>query len=258
MVYTVALVALSSLRFYDNVAITFSMASTIFFLSLAVNILSSILPTSASPLAASSNNQSSSSPVYVAVSRPPKPPICPKDLGPIPPRTTFFARDCENAVAMIPRDIRPSSPLRNFYLLAEHVDPAMPNVQLPFERESVQLLMASSFMHVPHERATWMDIWGPSRLILQQCTKHKNGGIITNIGVNEGLDLAIYSKRSLFASARRLRDSSRATTNVAEVEFLQLLGLLPAPRSSHRPNLLTATAAEGDESGEVEEAATTA
>lgn len=136
MVYTVALVALSSLRFYDNVAITFSMASTIFFLSLAVNILSSILPTSASPLAASSNNQSSSSPVYVAVSRPPKPPICPKDLGPIPPRTTFFARDCENAVAMIPRDIRPSSPLRNFYLLAEHVDPAMPNVQLPFERES--------------------------------------------------------------------------------------------------------------------------
>ncbi|CAO1601726.1 hypothetical protein XANCAGTX0491_005368 [Xanthoria calcicola] len=118
--------------------------------------------------------------------------------------------------------------------------------------------MASSFMHVPHERATWMDIWGPSRLILQQCTKHKNGGIVTNIGVNEKLDLAIYSKRSLFASARRLRDSSRATTNVAEVEFLQLLGVLPAPGSSHRPNLLTATAAEGDESGEVEEAATTA
>lgn len=112
------------------------MAFTIFFLSMAVNILSSILPTSASPLAASSANQSSSSPVHVAVTRPPKPPICPQDLGPIPPRTTFFARDCENAVAMIPRDIRPSSPLRNFYLLAEHVDPAMPNVQLPFERES--------------------------------------------------------------------------------------------------------------------------
>lgn len=89
-------------------------------------------------------------------------------------------------------------------------------------------------------------------------SNHPNFSPPPHVGVNEGLDLAIYSKRSLFASARRLRDSSRATTNVAEVEFLQLLGLLPAPRSSHRPNLLTATAAEGDESGEVEEAATTA
>ncbi|KAL9028749.1 MAG: hypothetical protein Q9196_002941 [Gyalolechia fulgens] len=109
----------------------------------------------------------------------------------------------------------------------------MPNVQLPFEREYgdciVQLLMASSFMDVPHEQATWMDIWGPSRLILQQCIKvHNTGGIITNIGVNEKLDLAIYSKRSLFALTRRLRASSDpVATSIAESEFLQLLGIVP-------------------------------
>ncbi|KAI4254423.1 MAG: hypothetical protein L6R42_007194 [Xanthoria sp. 1 TBL-2021] len=238
------------------------MGFTIFILYLALNIVSSILSTSASPLTTPPNNQSSSSPVDLVVTRPPKPPICPDDLGPRPPRTTFFARDCENAVAMIPRDIRPSSPLRTFYLLAEHVDPAKPNVQLPFERESgdcvVQVLMASSFMDVPHERATWMDIWGPARLMLQQCTKNKKGGIITNIGVNEKLDLTIYSKRSIFATVRRLRNSPRATTNVAEVEFLQLLGVLPASGSRQHRNLLNETAAEGEQGGEVEEGVTTA
>ncbi|KAL8914931.1 MAG: hypothetical protein Q9171_000558 [Xanthocarpia ochracea] len=275
------------------------MVSTVLISFLALNTLFPILHTSASPFPFPD----------VAISRPPKPPICPEDLGPRPPRTVGFSRDCERAIASIPRDMRPASPVRNFYLLTEHVDPTMPNVQLPFERESgmslvphvtalpvllgaeeayrrrdypwgdllarsyqkesvlgaphlrlleisaavsklfltfrplgdcvVQLLMASSMMNVPHDRATWMDIWGPSRLILQQCIGggRKKGGIITNIGENEKLDLAIYSKRSLFAATRRLRDSPRATTNVAEVEFLQLLGLLPGPAGSIRASL---------------------
>ena len=93
----------------------------------------------------------------------------------------------------------------------------------------VQLLMASSFMDVPHERAAWMDIWGPSRLILQQCIIPKNaGGIVTHIGEAGKLDLAIYSKRSLFALNRRLRASrDPVATSIAEHEFLQLLGLAP-------------------------------
>ncbi|KAL8862032.1 MAG: hypothetical protein Q9178_001487 [Gyalolechia marmorata] len=273
------------------------MVSSMLISFLALNTLFPILHTSASPFPSPD----------VPISRPPKPPICPEDLGPRPPRTVGFLRDCERAIALIPRDTRPASPVRNFYLLSEHVDPTVPNVQLPFERESgmslvphitalpvllgeeevyrrrdypwgdllaqsyqkesvlgvthlrrpeisaavsnlfltfrplgdcvVQLLMASSMMNVPRERATWMDIWGPSRLILQQCVGRKKGGIITNIGENEKLDLAIYSKRSLFAATRRLRDSPRATTNVAEVEFLQLLGLLPGPGRSIRASL---------------------
>lgn len=84
-------------------------------------------------------------------------------------------------------------------------------------------------MDVPHELATWMDIWGPSRLILQQCISGSNptGGIITNIGANQKLDLAIYSKRSLFALTRRLKASSDpVATSIAEYEFLQLLGVV--------------------------------
>lgn len=90
--------------------------------------------------------------------------------------------------------------------------------------------MASSFQDVPHEQATWMDIWGPSRLILQQCiaTNKNTGGIITNIGANQKLDLAIYSKHSLFALTRRLKASRDAVaTSIAENEFLQLLGIIP-------------------------------
>ncbi|KAL8925099.1 MAG: hypothetical protein Q9172_002366 [Xanthocarpia lactea] len=158
------------------------MVSTVFISFLALNTLFLILHTSASPLPSPD----------VAISRPPKAPICPEDLGPRPPRTVGFSRDCERAIASIPRDMRPVSPVRNFYLLTEHVDPTMPNVQLPFERES---------------------------------------------GETEKLDLAIYSKRSLFAATRRLRDSPGATTNVAEVEFLQLLGLLPGPAGSIRASL---------------------
>lgn len=49
----------------------------------------------------------------------------------------------------------------------------------------VQLLMSSTFMDVPHDQATWMDVWGPARLILQQCAiKQRTGGIITNIGTS--------------------------------------------------------------------------
>ncbi|KAL9003371.1 MAG: hypothetical protein Q9188_003744 [Gyalolechia gomerana] len=135
---------------------------------------------------------------------------------------------------MIPRDTRPASPLRNFHLRPEDRSTEVPNVALPFEKEygdcTVQLLMASSFMDVPHEQATWMDIWGPARLILQQCiSAHNTGGIITHIGVNEKLDLAIYSRRSLFALTRRLRGSGDpVATSIAESEFLQLLGIVPS------------------------------
>ena len=49
---------------------------------------------------------------------------------------------------MIPRDIRPASPLRNFYLLAEQVDPAMSNVQLPFQVESGMFVDFLYYLHV--------------------------------------------------------------------------------------------------------------
>lgn len=112
----------------------------------------------------------------------------------------------------------------------------------------LQVLLAASFKHVPHEQATWMDIWGPSRLILQQCVNTQNtGGIVTNIGAcsfsfppkppsthftllgqTERLDLVIYSKRSLFAHTRRLRGSpDPVAVDIAEIEYLQLLGIIP-------------------------------
>ncbi|KAL8941354.1 MAG: hypothetical protein Q9216_002293 [Gyalolechia sp. 2 TL-2023] len=211
------------------------------FLLLVIRILPSLIPLSnASPINSPPTNQSSPLDIIGATlntraPRPPKPPVCPEDFGPRPPRTRFFARHCEEAIKMIPRDTRPASPLRNFYLLTADRSTEIPNVELPFEREYgdciVQLLMASSFMDVPHEQATWMDIWGPSRLILQRCISAQNtGGIITNIGVNEKLDLAIYSKRSLFALTRRLRASrDPVATSIAESEFLQLLGIVGGP-----------------------------
>lgn len=128
--------------------IAVEMLFTILSSYLALSILFTIRPTSGSPLTTPLTNQSSSSGVDLAVTRPPKPPICPEDLGPKPPRTTFFASDCEKAVAMIPRDIRPASPLRNFYLLAEHVDPAMSNVLLPFEVESGMFVNFLYYLHI--------------------------------------------------------------------------------------------------------------
>ena len=78
-------------------------------------------------------------------------------------------------------------------------------------------------------------------------------------GENEKLDLAIYSKRSIFAAARRLRNSPRATTNVAEVEFLQLLGLLPGTSRNIRASL-NETWVQGEghagEGGAIEEVST--
>ncbi|KAI4121006.1 MAG: hypothetical protein LQ338_006618 [Usnochroma carphineum] len=219
-----------------------------------ITLLSFINIISSSPVASPSTSQSSpgslpTRDVAVAVASPPKRPVCPPDLGPKHGWTRFFKRDCEAAIAQIPRDTRPASPLRNFYLTPSDMDPFMPNVRLPYEIESgdcvVQILLASSFMHVPHEKATWMDIWGPSRLILQQCISPQNtGGIITNIGQTEKLDLAIYSKRSLFAFTRRLRGSrDPVATSIAENEFLQLLGLVPGP--SHAV-LMEATAGDGN------------
>ncbi|KAL8757309.1 MAG: hypothetical protein Q9184_004241 [Pyrenodesmia sp. 2 TL-2023] len=172
--------------------------------------------------------------LLLASPRPPKAPICPSTLSPRPGWSRFFGRDCQDAVAKIPRDTRPASPLRNFYLVNEHVDPAMPNVQLPLEVESgqcvVQILIASSFLDVPHEKATWMDIWGPARHILQRCVTPSNtGGIVTHIGQEQKLDLVIFSKRSIFAASRRLRNSpDPAAADIATIEFMQLLGIVPA------------------------------
>ncbi|KAI4149454.1 MAG: hypothetical protein L6R39_002504 [Caloplaca ligustica] len=171
--------------------------------------------------------------IDVAVSKPPKPPICPPDLSPRPGWTRFFGRDCEAAIAQIPRDVRPASPPRNFYLLAQDENPYMPNVQLPLEYEygecKVQLLMSSTFMDVPHDQATWMDVWGPARLILQQCAiKQRTGGIITNIGQNEKMDLVIYGKSSLYGKSRRIdRSKDPVAEDIAKTEFLQILGILP-------------------------------
>ncbi|KAL8947668.1 MAG: hypothetical protein Q9222_006075 [Ikaeria aurantiellina] len=163
-------------------------------------------------------------------------------------RTVWFARHCTDAVAKIPRDIRPSSPLRNFYLQDSDMDSSLPNQKLPFQVESgdciVQVLLASSFLSaIPHDTATWMDIWGPARLILQQCilpTNKNTGGIITHVGTDQKLDLVVYSKRSLFAVTRRLRESKDAVaTSIAEQEFLQLLGLT---EGLHKEDLLRAAA----------------
>ncbi|KAI4089521.1 MAG: hypothetical protein LQ344_005347 [Seirophora lacunosa] len=190
----------------------------------------------ASPVASLPSNQTSPEPALPlagAIARPPKPPVCPEDLSPARGWTKFFARDCAAAIAKIPRDTRPAAPLRNFYLLTADMASTMPNVQLPLEFEYgdcvLQVLLAASFKHVPHEQATWMDIWGPSRLILQQCVNTQNtGGIVTNIGQTERLDLVIYSKRSLFAHTRRLRGSpDPVAVDIAEIEYLQLLGIIP-------------------------------
>ncbi|KAI4287630.1 MAG: hypothetical protein L6R35_003106 [Caloplaca aegaea] len=102
------------------------------------SLLSFISPTFASPAASTPSNQTSREPaskLAVAVARPPKPPVCPPDLGPRRGWTKFFARDCDMAIAKIPRDTRPAAPLRNFYLLTTDKNPTMPNVQLPVEVE---------------------------------------------------------------------------------------------------------------------------
>lgn len=101
-------------------------------------VLSSIFPTLASPVASSSAIQSSLGALPtldVAAPRHPKKPICSKEMGRRPPRTIWFEKNCEEAIKMIPRDTRPYSPLRNFYLSERDKSTTMPNVALPFERE---------------------------------------------------------------------------------------------------------------------------
>ncbi|KAL8676947.1 MAG: hypothetical protein Q9186_006578 [Xanthomendoza sp. 1 TL-2023] len=116
--------------------------------------------------------------------------------------------------------------------------------------------MASSFMDVPHEIATWMDIWGPARAIGIQCMGEgkrladRMGGIVTNIGQNQKLDLAIYSKRSLFALSRRVRDNPAAAGNVAQTEFLQLLGIVPISRRGHGGLLVEEGGVNGNGNGD--------
>ncbi|KAL8716265.1 MAG: hypothetical protein Q9220_000170 [cf. Caloplaca sp. 1 TL-2023] len=222
-----------------------------------------LLSTSAFPLADPSTNASfpDSLPAgNVSVPRPPKAPLCTKDMSPPGPRTMWFARNCADAVARIPRDVRPASPMRNFYLQDSDINPSMPNQKLPFEVESgdciVRLLIASSFLtNTPHDTAAWMDIWGPARTILQQCvlpTNKNTGGIITHVGTDQKLDLVIYSKRSLFALTRRLKESKDAVaTSIAENEFLQLLGLVGGVDRGELESAAAALAAEGgvDEEG---------
>lgn len=51
---------------------------------------------------------------------------------------------------------------------------------------TVQVLIATEFWTVPaaFETATWMDIWGPARLIMQQCVAAQGlGGIATKLGI---------------------------------------------------------------------------
>ncbi|KAL8838764.1 MAG: hypothetical protein Q9170_002013, partial [Blastenia crenularia] len=101
-------------------------------------LLASILPVSTSPLASPSASQSSTGALPtldVANSKPPKRPLCPEDFAPRSPRTRLFARQCAQAIEMIPRDTRPYSPARNFYLSPQDMSPTMPNVELPYEKE---------------------------------------------------------------------------------------------------------------------------
>lgn len=104
-----------------------------------VSLPSFISLTFASPVASPSASQSSSGSfptLNIAVPRPPKRPVCPPDLGPRRGWTKFFVRDCQAAIAKIPRDARPSAPPRNFYLLTSDIVAGAENVQLPLEYES--------------------------------------------------------------------------------------------------------------------------
>jgi len=50
---------------------------------------------------------------------------------------------------------------------------------------TIQVLIATEFwtVHEAFDTATWMDIWGPARLIMQQCVAAKGlGGITTRLG----------------------------------------------------------------------------
>ncbi|KAL8635877.1 MAG: hypothetical protein Q9228_006672, partial [Teloschistes exilis] len=172
-------------------------------LSLYLFLLTSAFHIYASPINQPSLTQA---PPPLNATRPPKTPVCPFTLG-HPTRMIFFKQYCELAIAKIPRDIRPSSPRRNFYLLPQDRSRSMNNQLLPLEWEEgdcvIQLLMAASFRDIPHDTATWMDIWGPARLILQQCiTPRRGGGIITHIGDGQKMDLVIFSKASTYAATR--------------------------------------------------------
>lgn len=57
---------------------------------------------------------------------------------------------------------------------------------------TVQVLIATEFWTVPEafDTATWLDIWGPARLIMQQCVADKGlGGITTKLGMCLRVDI---------------------------------------------------------------------
>ena len=48
----------------------------------------------------------------------------------------------------------------------------------------VQVIMASEFAHIPHDKAYWSQIWGPARNLIPVCVRRQGvGGVVLRNGI---------------------------------------------------------------------------
>lgn len=59
---------------------------------------------------------------------------------------------------------------------------------------TVQILINAEFWGVEHETASWIDMWGPARALLQQCVRVKKlGGLVPQNGLSLSKNLVDIS-----------------------------------------------------------------
>lgn len=110
---------------------------------------------------------------------------------------------------------------------------------------TVQVIIATEFWTVSEafDTATWMEIWGPARLIMQQCVGAKSlGGITTRLGIclridiqtyhlpeigrNQMIDIVLYDEGSVYGLNRVIEHSTDPVArSIALNLFLDLLEL---------------------------------
>ncbi|MCJ1460633.1 hypothetical protein MMC28_011015 [Mycoblastus sanguinarius] len=123
--------------------------------------------------------------------------------------------------------------MRNFYVAASDQTDLMPNVQLPYEQSygtcSVQLLLATEFVNVPHDHSAWINLIGPARNILRECViSHTYGGIVVENGENQAIEIVVYAMQSIYAKNRIIKYSpDPLAKSIAVQELLDLLRLTP-------------------------------
>ena len=142
--------------------------------------------------------------------RPPEDPTCPGDSrwGTTMGRPSY--NDCDYILSYLyPKDPLAKPVMRNYYTASADLSRTLQNFRLPYEQShgftstlvaknqrkafggadtgvgtcSVQVLLATNFLDVPHDEATWNDLRGAARTVFRSCVLGKGtGGVVSKNG----------------------------------------------------------------------------